>query len=176
MEKNGYKGRERRKFPRMNFAVPLAYKVCKRKTISRLLKGYTSNISHAGLLCNIKERVKKNNLLWLAFDRSTLAICEGLEKDSFIYQSGIIGKAVRVQRKKNGTYDVGIQFITRKEKNASYIYPKIYFLKKQAKGPEQEGKNDEDREEPEEQFEENAEDATDDVEEFGQDREEIEQD
>lgn len=133
MAKTAYKGPERRKFVRLKFSVPLAYKVCKKKTISKLLQGYTSNISQVGLLCNIKERIHKNDLLWLAFDRTTLAICEQLEKESFIYQNGIIGKVARIERKKNGTYDIGIQFITRKEKHLTYIYPKIYFLKKEDK-------------------------------------------
>jgi c-di-GMP-binding flagellar brake protein YcgR len=129
MKKEIYKGPERRQFVRLDYITPLAYKVCKKKTISKLLQGYTSNISAAGLLCNIKERVKKNDLLWLSFDKATLDICTDLDKRSLIYQNGVIGKVVRIKPKDNKTYDVGIQFITREEKNLTHIYPKIYFLK-----------------------------------------------
>ena len=131
MKKKTYCGKERRQFVRLDYTTPLAYKVCKKETISKLFQGYTKNISQAGLLCNIKDKVRKNDILWLSFDRAVLSICEDLEKRSFIYQNGIIGKVVRVEPKEDGTYNVGIQFITRQEKNLTHIYPKIYFLKKQ---------------------------------------------
>lgn len=108
--------------------APLAYKVCKEKTIHRLLQGYTANISQSGLFCNIENRVKKDDILWLSFDRDTLSICEGIEKRSLIYQSGVVGKVVRIKHNKDGSYNVGIQFITREEKNSTHIYPKVYFL------------------------------------------------
>jgi hypothetical protein len=103
--------------------------VCKKQTISKLLEGYTTDVSQGGLLCNIKDKVKKGDILWLSFDRSTLGICEGIDKRSLIYQNGIIGKVVRIEDKKNNSFDVGIQFITREEKNSTNIYPKIHFLR-----------------------------------------------
>lgn len=127
---NIYKGTERRQFIRLDYVAPLAYKICKKQTISKLLRGYTSNISESGLLCKIKDKVKKDDILWLSFDKATLSICERLEKRGLIYQNGIIGKAVRIERKKDGTYKVGVKFITREEKNLTHIYPKIHFLKK----------------------------------------------
>lgn len=129
MKKNRYSGPERRKFMRLDFAVPLAYKVCKKQTVSKILEGYTSNISTAGVLCNIKDKVKKNDVIWLSFDRNTLNICESLENRSFIYQNGVLGKIVRIDSRKDKSFDVGIQFITREEKNLDYIYPKVHFLK-----------------------------------------------
>lgn len=130
---NIYKGQERRKFVRLDYVSPLACKICKKETVSKLLEGYTSNISEAGLLCNIKDKVKKNDLLWLSFDRDTLNICGDLEKRSLIYQNGVIGKVVRADQKMDGTYDIGIQFLTREEKNLTYIYPKSYFIEQQKK-------------------------------------------
>ena len=129
--KKVYKGRERRQFVRFDYLVPLAYKVCKEQTVSKLLQGYTTNISEAGLLCNIKDKVKKNDTLWLSFDRGALSICEKLEARTVIYQNGVLGKVVRIERKKDSTYDVGVQLITREEKNLTHIYPKIHFLKDQ---------------------------------------------
>ncbi len=143
MKKTVYKGSERRKFVRLDYVTPLAYKVCKKKTLSKLLKGYTADISEAGLLCNIKYKPKKGEIVWLSFDRATLLICEGLEKRSFIYQSGIIGKVVRSEHKADGSYDAGIQFLTREEKNLTHIYPKIHFLKMENESLEPEEEQEE---------------------------------
>ena len=145
MKKN-YKGPERRQFVRLDYVTPLAYKVCKKQTVSKILQGYTSDISQAGLLCNIKDKVKKDDILWLSFDKDMLNICSGLDKRSLIYQNGIIGKVIRTEHKIDGTYNVGIQFITREEKNLTHIYPKIYFLEKQQKQSPQEYEDGEDLE------------------------------
>jgi hypothetical protein len=161
MKKTVYKGPEHRKFLRLDYITPLAYKVCKKETLSKLLKGYTSDVSQAGLLCNIKYKPKKGDILWLSFDRATLLICEDLEKRSFIYQSGIIGKVVRVGHKSDGSYDAGIQFLTREENNLTHIYPKADFLKNEAEESEtEEDKEAEESEvatEPMQASEENAE-------------------
>lgn len=126
--KKAYQGPERRQFLRLDFMAPLSYKVCKKKTVSMLLNGYTSNVSQAGLLCSIKDKVKIDDIVWLSFDRATLAICEDLEKSALIYQSGIVGKVVRVLPKSAGSFDVGVQFLTREEKNLTHIYPKTHFF------------------------------------------------
>ena len=112
-----YSGEERRDFMRMEHIVPLAYKVCREDTINKLLQGYTSDISQSGLLCNIKDRVNKDDILWLSFDRSTLDILEDLERRSLIYQNGIIGRVVRIDDNGNDNYNVGVRFITREEKD-----------------------------------------------------------
>lgn len=126
-----YKGPERREFLRLDFTTPLACKVCKKGTISKLLSGYVSNISEAGLLCNIKEKVAKNDILWLSFDRATLSVCEELEKRAMIYQGGIFAKVVRTAADQSGLHDVGVRFITREEKNLTNIYPKFHFVEKE---------------------------------------------
>lgn len=122
-----YSGSERREFARLDYVTPLGFKVCKQETISKLLNGYTSDISQAGLLCNVREKVNQDDILWLSFDRSTLDFCQALEKRALIYQSGIIGKVVRVEPM-DDSYYVGIRFITIEEKNSTHIYPKVHFL------------------------------------------------
>lgn len=123
-----YKGSERRQFIRLDYVKPLAYKICNKEIISKLLEGYTSNISEAGLLCNIKEKVQKDDILWLSFDRDTLGICEELEKRSIIYQNGIISKVIRVEQKEDNTYNIGVHFITREEKDSLSSYIKAHFM------------------------------------------------
>lgn len=112
---------ERREFVRLDYATPLAYKVCKKETISKLLEGYTSNISPSGLLCNVKETVSPEDILWLSFDRGVLSVCEEIEKRAFIYQNGIIGKVVRVEPQGIQNFSVGIKFITREEQDFSFV-------------------------------------------------------
>lgn len=125
-----YSGPERRMFYRLDYETPLAYKICREETVSRLLEGYTSNVSQSGLLCNIKDRVHKEDILWLSFDKGTLNICQDLERQALIYQNGIIGKVARVEDKSDGSYSVGVHFITREEKNFTHIYPKVHFIDK----------------------------------------------
>lgn len=125
--KKAYKEPDRRKFLRLEFKTPLQFKVCKKETISMLLEGYTSDISQSGLLCNMREKVRRGDLVWLSFDRATLSICEELEKRALVYQNGIIGKVVRIARKAKESFDVGVQFLTREEKNLTHIYPKVHF-------------------------------------------------
>jgi len=129
-----YKGEERRNFMRLDYRIPLAYKVCREETIEKLLQGYTADISQSGLLCNIKDRVNKDDILWLSFDRSTLNIFGEVERRSLIYQNGIIGKVVRIEQRNDDTYNVGVQFITREEKNSTNIYPRFHFIEKQLEG------------------------------------------
>ena len=144
MKKKIYKGPERRKFVRLDYISPIAFKICKKETISKLLDGYASNISEAGILCTIGEKVQKNDILWLSFDRGTLSICRDLEEKSLIYQGGIIGKVVRVESR-GSSQNIGLQFITREEQNLTNIYPKIKFLKENIAISEEE-LNDEDAE------------------------------
>ena len=123
-----FSGKERRQFIRFDFVTPLAFKVCKKKTITQLLNGYTSNVSRGGLRCSVKEQVPKNSVLWLSFDRSLLDVCRNIESKCLIYQNGVFGKVIWAKKRINNTYDVGIRFITREEKNLTHIYPKIYFM------------------------------------------------
>lgn len=111
---------ERREFIRLDYSTPLAYKICKKETISKLLAGYTSNISPAGLLCNVKETVYPDDIIWLSFDRGVLSICAELEKRIFIYQNGIVGKVVRVQANGFDNFNVGVKFITREEQDLTW--------------------------------------------------------
>lgn len=130
--KISYKGKERRGFIRLDYSSPLAFKVCKKKTVSKLLEGYTSDISQSGVLCNVREKVKKGDLVWLSFDKSTLNICEEIEKRALIYQNGVIGRVARVKPKNSNSFDVGVRFITREEENLTHIFPKVHFMKQEA--------------------------------------------
>jgi hypothetical protein len=126
-----YTGEERREFGRIDCVTPLAYKICKAETVNRLFEGYTMNLSEAGLLCRVKEPLTKDDIVWLSFDRLTLSCCEQMERRAFIYQNGVFGKVVRIEGGPENSFDIGVQFVTREEKNSSNIYPKIHFVLEQ---------------------------------------------
>lgn len=111
-----YNGPEKREYIRIDYSKPLAYKVCKKETLSKLFAGYTVNISEAGLLCTIHDKVSLEDIMWLSFDRNVLVVCEEIEHHSMIYQNGVIGQVVRIDDKNNGTFDVGVKFLTREER------------------------------------------------------------
>ena len=141
--KKEYTGPERRKFIRLDYITPLAFKVCNPTTITKLLQGYTVDVSDGGLMCRIPTTVNKDDILWLSFDKATLTVCQDLEKNCFIYQNGIIGKVTRAEMHADGAYHVGIRFILREEPNLTHIYPKIQFLKgdQAQQEPEEEEEN-----------------------------------
>ncbi|MDD5561391.1 MAG: PilZ domain-containing protein [Candidatus Omnitrophica bacterium] len=124
---------ERRSFVRLDYSVPLGFKICKKETISKLCAGYSVNISQSGIFCNIREKVNLDDILWLSFDRATLDFCKELEKRVLIYQNGIIGNVTRVEAEEIGSYSIGIRFITREERNLGNIYPQVYFFEKDFK-------------------------------------------
>ena len=62
---------------------------------------------------------------------AVLSFCIEIDKKVFIYQNGIIAKVARVEALEDNSYDVGVQFILREEKNLSYIYPDVHFFKKE---------------------------------------------
>jgi hypothetical protein len=121
---------ERRSFVRLEYSIPLGFKICNKETISKLCVGYSMNISQSGISCSIREKVNPDDILWLSFDRDTLDFCRQLEKRALIYQNGIIGNVTRVQEDEAGTYSIGVRFITREEKNLDNIYPRTYFFEK----------------------------------------------
>ncbi|MFA4992421.1 MAG: PilZ domain-containing protein [Candidatus Omnitrophota bacterium] len=130
---NNYTQDERRSFVRLEYSVPLGFKICNKDTISKLCVGYSVNISQSGISCSIRQKVNPDDILWLSFDRATLDFCRELEKRALIYQNGIIGNVTRVQSEESGTYNIGIRFITIEEKNLGNIYPQVYFFERDFK-------------------------------------------
>lgn len=116
-----YLGPERRQFVRLDYRVPLVYKVCDKRIIDKLLAGYASDISQSGILCKLNDKVDIDNILWLVFDRDTMDIFKAIERNSIIYQNGILGQVVRINDEKDGSYNVGLRFLTREEKNLSEL-------------------------------------------------------
>jgi hypothetical protein len=85
------------------------------------MEGYSRNISNSGLMCNLNERVPSGNVLWLKLDSGALELCKDIEKNSVIIQQGVFGKVVWQKKQPDSSYDIGVRFITRKEKPVSVV-------------------------------------------------------
>lgn len=129
---NSYLGPERRKFIRLDYSSPLNYKICNQQIISKLFEGYTVNISERGVLCTLKEKVNLGDILWLSFDKGALSLFEDIDKHILIYQSGIIGKVARIDHKENDSFNIGVHFLMREEKNITNIFPQVHFSQEHA--------------------------------------------
>jgi len=116
--KKSTKTAERRAVVRITCKTQLSFKICKEETISKIMQGYTQNISPDGLRCTISENVPVGCTLWLKLDRDALVMCEEIERRTVILQQGILGKVVWIEKTGDGKYDVGLQFITREEKRS----------------------------------------------------------
>lgn len=130
---NDFNGIERRKKTRIPIESPLAYKVCNPNTLSKLFQGYTVNVSDSGVLCTMNNTVNVDDVLWLSFNKSVLVQCQEIEKHSFFYQNGILGKVVRVDNKDAGHFEVGINFLTKEEPNLTNIFAREHFVEEHEK-------------------------------------------
>ena len=108
---------ERRAAVRISCETPLTFKVCKDETIDKIMQGYTQNISKDGVRCIIAEKVPIGCIVWLKLDRDALTLCEELERKAVILQHGILGKVVWIESAGEPNYEVGLQFLTREERN-----------------------------------------------------------
>lgn len=108
--------KERREYLRLSYRKPLMYKVCKKTTLSKILQGYTRNISSSGLMCNLSEKVPEGDILWLRLDSGALELCKEIEDKSVIIQQGVLGKVVWQKKLEDSSYDTGVRFLTRQEK------------------------------------------------------------
>ncbi len=104
---------DRRSAMRLTCQSPISFKVCKEETISKILEGYTKDISKGGVRIVISQKVPVGCTLWLKLDRDALSLCEELEKNALILQQGIIGRVVWVDQISDKECDIGLQFITR---------------------------------------------------------------
>ena len=119
--KKNLKAEERRAAVRLTCETPLSFKVCKEETISKIMHGYTQDISSIGLRCTIEKKVPIGCVLWLKLDRGALRMCEEIETRAVILQQGVLGKVVWIEKENNSKFNVGLQFITRKEKQSSPV-------------------------------------------------------
>jgi len=85
--------------------------------LSSVAKGVVKNLSASGILLvlNSMDIRSISNLLLLELEYRTAAICRQLERRSLIDQNKFLGRVVRVIDNLDGTSDIGVALIPRKD-------------------------------------------------------------
>jgi len=120
---------ERREFFRINFHTPLRFRIyssensgspSKSKEAS---KGVSQNISQSGILFQTENRPPQlSSILWMNLDIRTLKICQEIEQRALIFNSGLLGRVVRVEEDSDSnSYDVGVCFLTKTEQGSREV-------------------------------------------------------
>lgn len=116
-----YSGSDRREFLRFTCRHPLQYSVLKpQKRKSRLLafiKGMSNNLSASGMLftTRAKEAPKLMSLLAFELDYRAVIICQEIENRALIINDMLLGKVMRVEDNEDGSFGVGVAFITKSD-------------------------------------------------------------
>jgi len=119
---------ERREFFRLNFSTPLKFKSYSPASGNGTAagegsdqKGVSENISAAGILFHTNTNPPQlSSILWMHLDIRTLKICQEIENRALILKDGLLGRVVRVEEN-NNTFDVGVCFITKDQKNSREV-------------------------------------------------------
>ena len=122
---------ERREFYRINFTAPLNYKsysaVRSSSSKTAALSAATAisqNISESGILFQTESNPPQlSSILWMDLDFRTLSICKEIEKRALIFNNGVLGRVVRVEEdtRDSSRYDIGVCFLTQKQKNSQEV-------------------------------------------------------
>ena len=116
---NDYQGDERRKFFRYNYKKSLRYSVVSpakgRDPISIFIDGVAKNLSASGILFTTDSAPQISSFLLLDLDYQTASVCEEIEDRALIVNNKLLGKVVRIEDNENGSWDVGVAFVTKSE-------------------------------------------------------------
>ena len=109
---------ERREFFRVPYTSSLRYKAYAEKGSN----GTAQNISESGILFQTEQEPPKlSSIVWLNLDIRTLKICQEIESKALIFNNGILGKVVRVEEDSEKSYDVGVCFLRKDQKDAEGV-------------------------------------------------------
>lgn len=119
---DSYTGEERRRFLRCGYRKPFHYSLVsspeKETPISSFIKAVSRNLSASGILFITKaEGVPKvSSLIMLDLDYSTASTCKEIEGRALIKNNKLLGKVTRIEDNEDGTYGVGVAFITKSKR------------------------------------------------------------
>ena len=134
-----YTDSERREFFRLNYKTPIRFKSYETKEIQKTaklvgpLEGSTRNISQNGVLFQTEENPPQlSSIVWMDLDMRTLKICQEIEAKALIFNHGVLGKVVRVEEDSDNrnTYDVGVCFLRKDQKDTQQVRDALGFLNK----------------------------------------------
>ena len=132
---------ERREFFRINFTAPLNYKSystvpsgTSKTAASSAARAISQNISESGILFQTEKNPPQlSSILWMNLDFRTLSICKEIEKRALIFNNGVLGRVVRVEEdtRNSSRYDIGVCFLTQKQKNSQEVEQILAEISKQ---------------------------------------------
>ena len=110
--------KDRRQFFRVPYTSTLQYKAYADKATT----AKAQNISESGILFQTEnEPPKLSSIVWLNLDIRTMKICQEIESKALIFNNGILGKVVRVEEDSNKSYDVGVAFLRKDQRDAAGV-------------------------------------------------------
>jgi c-di-GMP-binding flagellar brake protein YcgR len=110
---------ERRQFFRIHYHSPLQFKTYSPAIDKQPRLALSRNISQSGILFQTAANPPQiSSILWMSLDMRTLQICREIEDRALIFDNGLLGKVVRVEDNDQESYDVGVCFLTRAEKDS----------------------------------------------------------
>ncbi len=117
----------RREFFRLKFNTPVEFKSYSPKTDKKPaftpVQGTTQNVSQSGILFQTGMNPPQlSSILWMNVDLRTLKICQEIESRAIVFQSGVLGRVVRVEEDpKDGSYDIGVCFLTQEQRDSREV-------------------------------------------------------
>ena len=110
--------KDRREFFRVPYTSTLQYKAYADKgSVAR-----AQNISQSGILFQTEQEPPKlSSIVWLNLDIRTLKICQEIESKALVFNNGILGKVVRVEEDADKSYDVGVCFLRKDQRDAAGV-------------------------------------------------------
>jgi len=113
--------KEKREFLRYDYDKPLQYNTVRslkdKKIPAQLVKAMSKNLSASGLLftANTKAIPPLSSYILIDLDYRTASICQEIEARVLMVHNKILGRVVRIDDNDDGTFDVGIAFVTKSE-------------------------------------------------------------
>jgi len=141
VDPEGKVAQERRNFFRINFKSPIQFKMVSADGEKNAHKpdashGTSQNVSPTGILFQTETKPPAlSSIILMNMDIRTLHICQEIEKKAITFNSGLLGKVVRVEDDpEDGTYDVGVCFLTQNERNSRQVQKLLSEISKGGNG------------------------------------------
>ena len=111
-KKEEFQNGDRREFFRVDFRRPVKFRQVQ-DSEDHLKIATIENISQSGILFKTRILPQLSSVLWMDMDFRTLNICREIEDNVLIYESGILGRVVRIEvyDEENKADDVGVCFL-----------------------------------------------------------------
>lgn len=108
-------GDDKREFLRVDYEMPLNFKVLKGDKLTSKSDVKSINVSACGLLFRTENESSipaLSSIVWIELDSKMMNICSEIEQDLVIHKNGVFGRVVRIAEGEPGkSYDIGVCFL-----------------------------------------------------------------